>query len=109
MEIIRLILICTVILSATTKVGFIIQRTYVDIKGIILSAFLATVTAFVTVSIPVICILATFIIYSYLLCKIGKVSLLPDALLAQIIGTSASIVIMIDYLKDFNLLSFWGF
>lgn len=108
MDIIRLVLICTVVLTAATKIGFIIQRTYFDIKGIALSAFLATITAFVTVPIPFICVIATFIIYSYLLCKIGKISLLPDVFLAMMIGYSTLIVVMIDYLKDFNILFFWA-
>lgn len=107
MDIIKLVLIFTVILTAATKVGFIIQRTYFDIKGIALSALLATITAFVTSSIPFICVMATLTIYSYLLCKIGRISLLPDVLLATMIGYSTLIVVMIDYLKDFNILFFW--
>jgi len=108
MYIISLVLSFTVILTIATKIGFIIQRTYVDIRGIALSALLATVTAFGTIGLPFMCIIATLTIYLHLLCKVGKTDLFPDTILAAIIGGSVSIIMMMDYLKDLNILYFFG-
>ena len=107
MYIISLILSFTVILTIATKIGFIVQRTYVDIRGIALSALLAIVTAFGTMGLPFMCIIATLTVYLHLLCKIGKTDLFPDTILATIIGGSALIIIMMDYIKDLNILYFF--
>ena len=103
MDIIVLLLSYTAILTIMTKIGFIVQRTYYDIRGIALSSFLATVTAFVTVGLPFIGFLAAYIMFLYLLCKIGRISLIPDAILASIIGSGGLIVLLVEHIKDVGI------
>jgi hypothetical protein len=106
MDIFFLVLSSAAILTISTKVGFFIQRTYCDIRGIALAAVLATVTAFVTLGLPFVGIVIAYFMYVYLLCRIGKVNLLPDVILATIIGSGALLAVMFDQIKDINILSF---
>lgn len=93
----------TIVLAIATKIGFFIQRIYLDIKGIALASFLSILTGMVSLGYPIIAVIASYIMFLYLLCKIGEVEPIPDAIFASIIGVGTLTLVVINNLDKFDI------
>lgn len=102
MGIVSITLISTLVLTISTKIGFFIQKVYFDVVGIALAAFLSIITGLVTLAYPILAIILSCSMFMYLLCKIGDIELLPDAILASIIGIGVLGIIIV---KNINLIN----
>ena len=106
-KIIRLLFfICTIILTITTKIGFVIEGVYFDIKGLALCAFLGVLTVFVSMGFKIFGLVIGYFLYVKLLCKVGEVELMPDAILASIIGCTIWGIIIFDKISTLGIVWF---
>lgn len=102
MKIFQLFCILVISLTIATKIGFTIQRVYVDIKGLALAAVLAVTAGIVSLGYPILAVFAFILVFLYCLCKIGEVSLLPDAILAIMISGAVVLMLIANNVVDIN-------
>ena len=95
---------CILVISLTiaTKIGFTIQRLYVDIKGIFLASLLAVLAGAVSLGYPILAIFAFLFVFSYCLCKVGEVEFLPDTILALMISVAVIVILISNKVVDIN-------
>ena len=103
-QIIWLFIKCVIVLTITTKIGFVIQGTYFDLKGVALACFIGLLSAFATLGLSIIGLIISYIIYTRLLCRIGMVEMVPDTFLATIIGCAGFAFVMVDIIKNTGVL-----
>ena len=96
MDIVKLGIQLALALAVGTEIGFLIQRTYIDIRLIAIASVLAVTVALVTLAYPIIDILATMTIFLYILTKDTEIPLSPDALLAAIVGLAFVAILILE-------------
>lgn len=92
----KIIFTLTLVLTIATKIGFILQRVYVDIRAVALASLLAVVTGVVLLGYPILAALIGGMMFLYLLCRIGQIELMPDALFSTVIGIGAIGILVLN-------------
>lgn len=96
MEIVILGIKLALALAIGTEIGFLIQRTYIDIRLLAISSVMAVTVALVTLAYPIVDVLATVTIFLYLLTKDTEIPLSPDAILAAIVGFAFVAILILE-------------
>lgn len=94
MDILRIFIVLILILTTATEIGFLMQKFYVDIRAIALSAIISVL---VCIIISPKGIITAYILFSILLNKFSEVELMPDTIFASIIGFGVAIFITMKY------------
>lgn len=98
LEILKLFFILIILVTITTKLGFTIQRSYIDIKVTLASAAISILVGIIL--IPTNLILGFIVGYAillFLICKWGEVELLTDAIFATIIASGLQLYFIFNY------------
>lgn len=98
----KICVILMFILTVTTEIGFIIQKSYVDIRIIALCAIISILVCIIIAakSIPIACFVS-YLLFLGLLSKFGEVEVMPDAIFATVIGVGIEAFILTKYTSIF--------
>lgn len=97
-DILKKFIVLILILTIATEVGFLMQKFYADIRAIALSAIISVLVCIIILPKSIILgVIIAYILFSILLNKFLEVELMPEAILASIIGVGMSIFIIINY------------
>lgn len=98
MDILRIFIVLILILTTATEIGFLMQKFYVDIRAIALSAIISVLVCIIISPKGIILgIITAYILFSILLNKFSEVELMPDTIFASIIGFGVATFIIMKY------------
>ena len=100
----NIFLITLIVIVTTTKIGFMIQKVYVDIKAIIPAVAIAILIGMIFSNIPLLGLFIGYVVLIELLTRMAKVKAMPDALFATVIGIGLQVIILINYYGEISAL-----